>query len=99
MSKTISLDPTRLEGESFEDYKKRRALVNKAIKHYKRGTVVHPALIYVPKRTKTENGTDEVMYDEKGEIIYDVYKNKPYVKEKTEKVVEKTEQSEEKPKE
>lgn len=92
MNKTISSDPARLEGESFEDYKKRRALINKAIKYHKRGTVVHPTLIYVPKRTKNEDGTDEVMYDEKGEIIYDVYKNKPYVKEKTEKAIKQTEQ-------
>lgn len=31
------LNPARHEGESFEDYKKRRALCNRAIKHHLRG--------------------------------------------------------------
>lgn len=35
--KVYSMDPSRLEGESFEDYKKRRKIVNKATKDYLKG--------------------------------------------------------------
>ena len=37
---TIPIDPKRLEGESFENYKKRQKLVNKAIKIYQKGRYV-----------------------------------------------------------
>ncbi len=34
------MDPSRLEGESFEEYKKRRTIVNKATKAYLQGKFV-----------------------------------------------------------
>ena len=45
--KTYSMDPARLEGESFEDYKKRRKIVNKTIKDYLKGKIV-----WLSKNTK-----------------------------------------------
>jgi hypothetical protein len=81
-NKTFSISPERLENETFEEYKKRRKLVNKAIKNHKKGYIHYPSILYIPKTTKNENGTDEVQYDEKGNIIYNVVVNKPYIKNK-----------------
>ena len=48
----LSIRNERLEGESFEDYKRRQKIVNKSIRLYRRGKMFHVSSILIPKMDK-----------------------------------------------
>ena len=45
---TIPINPERLKGESFEQYKKRQRIVKKGIKQYLKGDMFHVSSVLVP---------------------------------------------------
>lgn len=51
----IPINPERIEGESFEAYKKRQKLVNKTIKQYRKGQLIwisQKGEVYIPDYKK-----------------------------------------------
>ena len=45
---TIPINPERVKGESFEQYKKRQRIVKKGIKQYLKGDMFHVSSVLVP---------------------------------------------------
>jgi hypothetical protein len=78
--KRPNMNPERLAEESYEDYKKRRALVNRAVRQYRKaGRPFHFSTVLIP-----EMKDGKLVRDENGKPVFTGKKTKgqTYVKPK-----------------